>query len=97
MAAAFKARGRGAAGFGSRGGCACANLDEAEPRPHASWSPRELVPTRAHPHTSSVFDHCGLMAIRLGRQSGAVPPWLLHMLGLLASLMLAYGTCWKSA
>ncbi len=33
-------------------------------------------------------NHCGLMAIRLGRQSGAVPPWLLHMLGLLLSLTL---------
>src|ERR1035437_10362294 len=33
--------------------------------------------------------HWGLMATRLGRQTGGdVPPWLLHMLGLLASLML---------
>src|ERR1035437_6088295 len=36
-----------------------------------------------------ISSHCGLMATRLGRQTGVfVPPWLLHMLGLLASLML---------
>src|SRR5271157_4229130 len=29
------------------------------------------------------FDHLGWMAIRLGRQIGALLPWLLHMLGLL--------------
>jgi len=52
-------------------------------RPHTRLY--TAVPTLTHP---SLWNHCGLIAIRLGRQSGALAPWPLHMLGLLLSLML---------